>query len=125
MKNLEEQIRQLEEQKKTWNEKYSELLEYVKTYKGSSDEKYIAEFQEKLNAISDELRSIGKKYHQEVEKVADDISSGYKDNPIIQKMVEGVKSDVDYNWNVYHGNREARLKDLSEIIDLFDKWSKR
>lgn len=125
MKNLEEQIRQLEEQKKAWNEKYSELLEYVKTYKGSRDEKYIAEFQEKLNSISDELRAIGKKYHQEVEKVADDIASDYKDNPIIQKMVEGVMSDVDYNWNVYHGNREARLKDLSEIIDIFDKWSKR
>lgn len=125
MKNLEVQIRQLQEQKKAWNDKYSELLEYVKTYKGSSDEKYIVEFQEKLNAISDELRAIGKKYHQEVEKVADDIASDYKDNPIIQKMVEGVKSDIDYNWNAYHGNREARLKDLSEIIDIFDKWSKR
>lgn len=125
MKNLDEQIFQLEELKKAWNEKYSELLKFVKTYKGSSDEEYIAEFQKKLNAISDELKAIGKKYHQEVEKVADDITSEYKDNPIIQNLVEGVKSDVDDNWHVYKGNREERLKDLSEIIDLFDKMSKR
>lgn len=123
MKNLDEQICQLEELKKAWNEKYSELLGFVKTYKGNSDEEYIAEFQKKLSAISDELRAIGKEYHQEVEKVADDITSGYKDNPIIQNLVEGVKSDVDDNWNVYHGNREVRLKDLSEIIDLFDKMA--
>ncbi len=125
MKNLEEQISPLEELKKAWNEKYSELLGFVKTYKGSSDEEYITEFQKKLNAISDELKAIGKKYHQEVEKVADDITSEYKDNPIIQNLVEGVKSDVDDNWHVYKGNREERLKDLSEIIDLFDKMSKR
>ena len=125
MKNLNEQICQLEELKKAWNEKYSELLGFVKTYKGNSDEEYIAEFQKKLSAISDELRAIGKEYNQEVEKVADDITSGYKDNPIIQNLVEGVKSDVDDNWHVYKGNREERLKDLSEIIDLFDKMSKR
>lgn len=123
MKNLEEQICQLEELKKAWNEKYSELLKFVKTYKGSSDKEYIAEFQKKLNAISADLRAIGKEYHQEVEKVADDIASDYKDNPIIQNLVEGVKSDVDDNWHVYHGNREERLKDLSEIIDLFDKMA--
>ena len=123
MKNLDEQIGKLEELKKAWNEKYSELLKFVKTYKGGSDDEYIAEFQKKLNAISDELKAIGKEYHQEVEKVADDITSEYKDNPIIQNLVEGVKSDVDDNWHIYKGNREERLKDLSEIIDLFDKMA--
>lgn len=123
MKNLDEQIGQLEELKKAWNEKYSELLKFVKTYKGGSDDEYIAEFQKKLNAISDEMKAIGKEYHQEVEKVADDITSEYKDNPIIQNLVEGVKSDVDDNWHIYKGNREERLKDLSEIIDLFDKMA--
>jgi uncharacterized coiled-coil DUF342 family protein len=101
MKNLDEEIGQLEELKKAWNEKYSELLKFVKTYKGGSDDEYIAEFQKKLNAISDELKAIGKEYHQEVEKVADDITSEYKDNPIIQNLVEGVKSDVDDNWHIY------------------------
>ena len=44
-------------------------------------------------------------------------------HPIIQNLVEGVKSDVDDNWHIYKGNREERLKDLSEIIDLFDKMA--
>jgi len=37
--------------------------------------------------------------------------------------MDGFKSDVDNNWNLYHGNREARLKDLAENIDMFDKRS--
>ncbi len=39
--------------------------------------------------------------------------------------MEGFKSDIvdDYNYNVYHGNREAHLKDLAEIIEMFDKMS--
>ena len=120
MESIENKIKGLEGLKKKWNEKYSELLDYVKNYVGSNDVEYMAEFQRKLNTISDELKAIGKEYHHEVERVVDDIITDYKDNPIIQNLVEGVKSDVDDNWNVYHGNRETRLRDLAEVIALFD-----
>lgn len=120
MESIENKIKGLEGLKEKWNEKYSELLDYVKNYVGSNDVEYMAEFQRKLNTISDELKAIGKEYHHEVERVVDDIITDYKDNPIIQNLVEGVKSDVDDNWNVYHGNRETRLRDLAEVIALFD-----
>ena len=120
MESIENKIKGLEGLKEKWNEKYSELLDYVKNYVGSNDVEYKAEFQRKLNTISDELKAIGKEYHHEVERVVDDIITDYKDNPIIQNLVEGVKSDVDDNWNVYHGNRETRLRDLAEVIALFD-----
>ncbi len=121
MESIENKIKGLEGLKEKWNEKYSELLDYVKNYVGSNDVEYMAEFQRKINTISDELKAIGKEYHHEVERVVDDIITDYKDNPIIQNLVEGVKSDVDDNWNVYHGNREARLRDLAEVIAIFDK----
>ena len=120
MESIENKIKGLEGLKEKWNEKYSELLDYVKSYVGSNDVEYMAEFQRKLNIISDELKAIGKEYHHEVESVADDIITDYKDNPIIQNLVEGVKSDVDDNWNVYHGNRETRLRDLADVIALFN-----
>ena len=120
MESIENKIKGLEGLKEKWNEKYSELLDYVKNYVGSNDVEYMAEFQRKLNTISDEFKAIGKEYHHEVERVVDDIITDYKDNPIIQNLVEGVKSDVDDNWNVYHGNRETRLRDLAEVIALFD-----
>ena len=121
VENIENKIKGLESLKEKWNEKYSELLDHVKSYVGCNDAEYVEEFQRKLNTISDELREIGKEYHHEVEIVADGIITDYKDNPIIQNLVEGVKSDVDDNWNVYHGNREARLRDLAEVIAIFDK----
>ena len=124
METIDEKIYGLKELKKKWNDKYTELLEHMKSYIGGNDAEYIAEFQKKLDAISDVLKAIGKEYHQEVEKVADDITKNYKDNPIIQKMVEGVKSDIDDNWNFYHGDREARLKDLADVVDMFDKLQK-
>ena len=123
MINIEEEITVLEELKKQWNDKYSEQLEHVKSYVGGNDAEYISVFQQKLDEISDELRAIGKKYHKEVDKIADDIIEHHKDNPIIKTLMDGFKNDIDDNWNVYHGNREARLRDLVEIIRLFDKNS--
>ena len=125
MINIEEAIKELEGLKKQWNEKENELFDHVKSYAGSNDAEYINEFQKKLNTIREELKSIGKEYHQEVDRIVDGIVEDHKDNPIIKALMDGFKSDVDNNWNLYHGNREARLLDLAEIIDMFDKRSRK
>lgn len=118
--NIEEDIKTLEEYKKKWNEKYEELVKYAKGYKRYKDENYTNEFKDKLDSLSEELNEIGKTYHKEVERVVDEITKNHKSNPIIRKLVEGVKSDIDDNWSVYKGNREARLRDLADIIEIFD-----
>lgn len=125
MINIEEAIKELEGLKKQWDDKYTELFSHVRSYVGDNDAEYITEFQHKLDELSSELRALGKKYHQKVDRIADDIVEDHKDNPIIKSLMEGFKSDIvdDYNYNVYHGNREAHLKDLAEIIEMFDKMS--
>lgn len=110
METIDEKIWGLEELKKKWNDKYIELFEHTKSYVGSNDAEYVSEFQKKLDAISDELKAIGKEYHQEVEKVADIITTDYKDNPIIQKMMEGVKSDVDDNLDYLSWKQGGEVK---------------
>lgn len=123
MINIEKAIAVLEGLKKQWNDKYTELLKHAKSYVGGNDAEYISDFQQKLDELSFELKAIGKEYHQEVDRIADDIVEDHKDNPIIKTLMEGFKSDVvdSYTFSVYHGNREAHLKDLAEIIDMFDK----
>jgi len=87
MINIEEAIKELEWLKKQWNEKENELFDHVKSYTGKNDAEYINEFQEKINTIREELKSIGKEYHQKVDRIADDIVEDHNDNPIIDTSV--------------------------------------
>lgn len=120
--DVKKEIQMLEELKKDWNNKYSELLEHVKGYEGYKSEDYYKMFQDNLNSISKELKELGAKYHEEVNRIADDIIDEHQGDPIIKSLMDGFKSNIDDNYNVYHGSREARLRDLLDIINMYDKY---
>lgn len=121
MENIDDGIKHLEELKNAWNEKYDEILQHAKSFQGGNDADYIDEFQKKLNSLSDELQDIGKQYHQDLDNLVDEVTKDYAADPIIQKMAEGVRSDIDDQWQKYHGNREARLRDLADLVSMLDK----
>lgn len=78
----------------------------------------------RIKEYSDELNKLGQSYHDEIMKVAKDLAKDYQDNPIIEHLVDSIDKDVVSDWNVFHGNREERLKLLGDVIDEFNKLFK-
>lgn len=118
MEHIDERIRELEELKKRWGEKYGKRNDHVKSFQSCGDLYYVNDFKKELEKLNDELSAIGKDYHEKLNEALDEVVKGFEDNPYVMNMRDGVSSDIDDTNGTYNGNREARLKDLSNLIDI-------
>lgn len=125
MEMIDEKIKELIDLKKKWDEKRIEQIRYILEYNNpTGDLEYLEECKARIKEYSDELNKLGQSYHEEIMKVAKDLAKDYQDNPIIDHLIDGIDKDVDPDWNVFHGNREERLRFLADVIEEFKKLFK-
>ena len=84
----------------------------------------LEECKARIKEYSDELNKLGQSYHDEIMKVAKDLAKDYINNPIIDHLIDDIDKDVVSDWNVFHGNREDRLRFLADVIEEFNKLFK-
>ena len=111
----------LAEKKKEWYDKKKEMEEYCLNYQPSGRKEDFTDFQNKLNSIQDEVRAIGKSYRELINQATDEITKDIH-NEVVDKMVQDIKSEIDYEWDIFHGNREKKLEFLYEFIAYYGKF---
>ena len=121
---MDDKIKALESLKIKWDEKRREQIRFVFNCNSQVELETIEENKVKLKKLADELNEIGIEYHNEVMNVAKEVAKDYLDNPIINHVIDDIDSDVDSSWDVFHGNREERLRFLAEVIEEFNKLFK-
>ncbi len=115
---FEEVIKTLSTIKDEWNEKFDELMELVKEHNPTADEKELQEFIEKLDSTQTDLKGIGVKYKEELKAVVSEMDKEASD-PIISKLCDQVIDNIDHDYARYQGDREKRLRDINEIIEMY------
>lgn len=125
MANINEKIKELESLKKEWDDKRCEQIRFILEYKNpTGDLDLLEECKARIKEYSDELNKLGQSYHDEIMKVAKDLAKDYINNPIIDHLIDDIDKDVVSDWNVFHGNREDRLRFLADVIEEFNKLFK-
>ena len=125
MENIDEKIKELEFLKKEWDEKRCEQIRFIAGYKNpTGDLESLEKCKAKIKEYSDELNKLGQSYHDEIMKVAKDLTKDFQDNPIIVQLIGDIDNDVDSNFSVFYGNREDRLRFLADVIEEFNKLLK-
>lgn len=125
MANINEKIKELESLKKEWDDKRCEQIRFILEYKNpTGDLDLLEECKARIKEYSDELNKLGQSYHDEIMKVAKDLAKDYINNPIIDHLIDDMDKDVVSDWNVFHGNREDRLRFLADVIEEFNKLFK-
>lgn len=115
---FEEVIKSLSTIKDEWNEKFDELMDIVKEYNPAADEKVLLDFRKKLDSTQKELKEIGIKYKEELKTIVSEMDKEAND-PIISKLCEQVIDNIDHDYARYQGDREKRLRDINEIIEMY------
>lgn len=123
MKALNDTIKELEDLKKKWSEKYQELGKYVDECNSHINTDTPNEIKDKLAGYGRDLRSIGQEYRKRIKETVDDITKDHLDNPFIKELADGILSDFD-NSGGANGSREDRLWYLAGLIDMVDKLPK-
>lgn len=123
MKTLDEIIKELEDLKKKWSDKYQDLGEYVEECNSHANSDTPDEIKEKLAGYGRDLCSIGQEYHKRIKETVDDITKDYLDNPFVKELADGIISDFD-NSGGANGSREDRLWNLSVLLDMIGKLPK-
>lgn len=123
MKTFDETIKELEDLKKIWSNKYQELEKYVEECNNHANTDTPDEIKDKLSGFGRDLRSIGQDYRNKIKEAIDNIAKDYLDNPIVKELADGIISDID-NSGEANGSREDRLRDLAELINCIDKLTR-
>lgn len=125
MGKIDEKIKELASIKEKWDDKRCEQIRFILEYKNpTGDLDLLEECKARIKEYSDELNKLGQSYHDEIMKVAKDLAKDYINNPIIDHLIDDIDKDVVSDWNVFHGNREDRLRFLADVIEEFNKLFK-
>ena len=60
----------------------------------------------------------GQKYKDELKSVVKEMEED-ANNPIVSQLCKPVFDDIDDDYAKYKGNRENRLRDINEIIEMY------
>lgn len=123
MKTLDETIKELEDLKKKWSDKYQDLGKYVKECNSHPNSDTPDDIKKKLDEYGRDLCSLGQDYRIKIREAIDNIAKDYLDNPFISRLVDGILSDFD-NSGGANGSREDRLRNLAGLIDMVDKLTR-
>lgn len=115
---LEKRLNDLDAIKKEWNKKYDDMLDVVKGYEPTTDQAELDKFQEKLDSCQKDVIDTGQKYKDELKSVVKEMEED-ANNPIVSQLCKPVFDDIDDDYAKYKGNRENRLRDINEIIEMY------
>ena len=101
-----------------WNKKYDDMLDVVKGYEPTTDQAELDKFQEKLDSCQKDVIDTGQKYKDELKSVVKEMEED-ANNPIVSQLCKPVFDDIDDDYAKYKGNRENRLRDINEIIEMY------
>lgn len=120
MKTLDETIRELEELKKQWSDKYQELVKYVEECNSHANSDTPDEIEDKLKNFGIDLRTFGQDYRDKIKETIDNIAKEHINDSIVKSLATGIVSDIDNSGGAF-GSREDRLRYLSSVIDIINK----
>lgn len=109
--------------KDEWNKKCDELMALVKSYIPTREENNVKNFNEELDSLRNDLNAIGIRYKEKLSSVVEEMSKDAND-PIISKLCEQVIDDLDHDYARYQGNREERLRDLNDVIEMYKAYKR-
>lgn len=120
---FDETILELSAIKDEWNKKFDALMAFVKSYTPTQDEEIFKRFNNELDLLRNDLKAIGLKYKEKLLSVVEEMSKEAND-PIITKLCEQVIDNIDHDYARYQGNREKRLRDINDIIEMYKTYKK-